>query len=115
MGALQERARRRVQRCSLQCPVPTVREEGPSDPIARDLRPVTLPAKGPILEGTEELQGGGRDDRRIRPPDRPGCSHRARRGSRRGGPGVNRSEEHTSELQSLMSNSYAAFCLKKKK
>src|SRR3546814_9384294 len=26
-----------------------------------------------------------------------------------------RSEEHTSELQSLMSNSYAGFCLKKKK
>src|SRR3546814_1171852 len=26
-----------------------------------------------------------------------------------------RSEEHTSELQSLMSNSYAVFCLQKKK
>src|SRR3546814_7754020 len=31
-----------------------------------------------------------------------------------GGPGVLRSEEHTSELQSLMRNSYAVFCLKKK-
>src|SRR3546814_16136008 len=29
--------------------------------------------------------------------------------------GVNRSEEHTSELQSLMRRSYAGFCLKKKK
>src|SRR3546814_1077181 len=29
--------------------------------------------------------------------------------------GVERSEEHTSELQSLMRNSYAVFCLKKKK
>src|SRR3546814_7059783 len=28
---------------------------------------------------------------------------------------VNRTEEHTSELQSLMRNSYAVFCLKKKK
>src|SRR3546814_9283768 len=28
---------------------------------------------------------------------------------------VHRSEEHTSELQSLMRNSYAVFCLKKKK
>src|SRR3546814_2515473 len=28
---------------------------------------------------------------------------------------VARSEEHTSELQSLMRNSYAVFCLKKKK
>src|SRR3546814_5520613 len=30
------------------------------------------------------------------------------------GPGVERSEEHTSELQSLMRISYAVFCLKKK-
>src|SRR3546814_1903064 len=30
-------------------------------------------------------------------------------------PGGKRSEEHTSELQSLMRNSYAVFCLKKKK
>src|SRR3546814_7041895 len=29
--------------------------------------------------------------------------------------GMARSEEHTSELQSLMRNSYAVFCLKKKK
>src|SRR3546814_4790408 len=29
-------------------------------------------------------------------------------------PGYLRSEEHTSELQSLMRNSYAVFCLKKK-
>src|SRR3546814_9576877 len=29
--------------------------------------------------------------------------------------GCGRSEEHTSELQSLMRNSYAVFCLKKKK
>src|SRR3546814_1538269 len=31
------------------------------------------------------------------------------------GPGRMRSEEHTSELQSLMRISYAVFCLKKKK
>src|SRR3546814_1115609 len=30
-------------------------------------------------------------------------------------PGAGRSEEHTSELQSLMRISYAVFCLKKKK
>src|SRR3546814_3755599 len=30
-------------------------------------------------------------------------------------PAEKRSEEHTSELQSLMSNSYDVFCLKKKK
>src|SRR3546814_1665103 len=55
-------------------------------------------------------------------PDRPGflaepavvarCDHRDRRGEQapRG-----RSEEHTSELQSLMRISYAVFCLIKKK
>src|SRR3546814_2385499 len=32
-----------------------------------------------------------------------------------GGPHFGRSEEHTSELQSLMRLSYAVFCLKKKK
>src|SRR3546814_10114173 len=37
---------------------------------------------------------------------------RERRGHRRAG---DRSEEHTSELQSLMRISYAVFCLKKKK
>src|SRR3546814_1499870 len=31
------------------------------------------------------------------------------------GPGVDRSDEHTSELQSLMRISYAVFCLKQKK
>src|SRR3546814_2460518 len=35
-------------------------------------------------------------------------AHRAR-------PGDHRSEEHTSELQSLMRTSYAVFCLKKKR
>src|SRR3546814_6591312 len=42
--------------------------------------------------------GGGRID------DRAGEGRR----------GAGRSEEHTSELQSLMRNSYAVFCLKKK-
>src|SRR3546814_9992855 len=36
------------------------------------------------------------------------------RGVRGAGERVRRSEEHTSELQSLMSISYAVFCLKKK-
>src|SRR3546814_7834454 len=39
--------------------------------------------------------------------------HRARLGQRIGH--AHRSEEHTSELQSLMRISYAVFCLKKKK
>src|SRR3546814_7353033 len=47
---------------------------------------------------------------------RPGRPMNAIWGSRAGGSSAaRRSEEHTSELQSLMRNSYAVFCLKKKK
>src|SRR3546814_9865534 len=49
--------------------------------------------------------------RRRWPPRRPARNPRRSRGRR---PTTARSEEHTSELQSLMRNSYAAFCLKKK-
>src|SRR3546814_14129412 len=55
-------------------------------------------------------------------PARPAARRRreARRRGRRqiarhGRPMAGRSEEHTSELQSLMRISYAVFCLKKKK
>src|SRR3546814_16735790 len=41
------------------------------------------------------------------------CEYVARRGDRLAA--TDRSEEHTSELQSLMRISYAVFCLKKKK
>src|SRR3546814_13579584 len=41
--------------------------------------------------------------------------HRLRVGPQRRGPVAGRSEEHTSELQSLMRNSYAVFCLKQTK
>src|SRR3546814_1856749 len=55
-------------------------------------------------------------DRPRRRGSRPRCARR-RRGAAR--PRLNRartrSEEHTSELQSLMRISYAVFCLKKKK
>src|SRR3546814_10340413 len=43
--------------------------------------------------------------------DRAGVAGRA---MERGSGGLRRSEEHTSELQSLMRNSYAVLCLKKK-
>src|SRR3546814_2093261 len=44
--------------------------------------------------------------------DRPAAS--GERGAGAAGAGEVRSEEHTSELQSLMRSSYAVFCLKKK-
>src|SRR3546814_5488160 len=48
--------------------------------------------------------------------DADGAQHGADPGGHRpGGAAVDRSEEHTSELQSLMRISYAVFCLKKKK
>src|SRR3546814_9515373 len=59
----------------------------------------------------------------VAPTDAVVCTGRYRLGGgyfhchKRGGHGVvslNRSEEHTSELQSLMRISYAVFCLKKK-
>src|SRR3546814_8100155 len=42
-------------------------------------------------------------------------AHRAPDGAGHAGEELERSEEHTSELQSLMRISYAVFCLKKKK
>src|SRR3546814_9155243 len=50
-------------------------------------------------------------------PRRSSCSARCSGGTRRicRIPTPTRSEEHTSELQSLMRISYAVFCLKKKK
>src|SRR3546814_6243750 len=45
---------------------------------------------------------------------RRGVAPQGAEGGRRAGDG-DRSEEHTSELQSLMRISYAVFCLKKKK
>src|SRR3546814_3362369 len=48
------------------------------------------------------------------PRTRPASPVPARRRRRSAGKERGRSEEHTSELQSLMRNSYAVFCLKKK-
>src|SRR3546814_6710181 len=58
----------------------------------------------------------GRGDARRNPdPAGEGARDRHRlRGREPGHPGPWRSEEHTSELQSLMRISYAVFCLKKK-
>src|SRR3546814_2490587 len=45
----------------------------------------------------------------------PLVEHKKSQSAKGGGPKATRSEEHTSELQSLMRISYAVFCLKKKK
>src|SRR3546814_7574906 len=59
----------------------------------------------PAFEPPRRILPDAREERGQRQPDR---RHRLPEG--RG-----RSEEHTSELQSLMRISYAVFCLKKKK
>src|SRR3546814_5190713 len=68
------------------------------------------PGKSLPVRGLRCLEAGNRG----------GWARRLYHGSRerrlaRGHEGRNRSEEHTSELQSLMRISYAVFCLKKKK
>src|SRR3546814_5320794 len=76
---------------------------------------------GRVLSGTPGA--GTRSARPHQGPPGPGpCpsdgAPRAARGApggRQGDPGFGRSEEHTSELQSLMRISYAVFCLKKKR
>src|SRR3546814_10362493 len=64
--------------------------------------------------GTERGAGAGGQDLPLPLRTRRGGGFAAQRlGTWRSCEG--RSEEHTSELQSLMRNSYAVFCLKKKK
>src|SRR3546814_5571550 len=98
------------------------RDGGDRDPggrqIGRDTRrePVERRLRGAIKrKGTHEGIGGSGDrsragcqkDQRTVPLHRLGSRAREDEGRR--------SEEHTSELQSLMRISYAVFCLKKKK
>src|SRR3546814_7428908 len=76
-----------------------VQEQRRADHGVRDLQREVVGRRGPL-------------DRAI--PRRDRRRHlRAAADLRRAG-GVTRSEEHTSELQSLMRISYAVFCLKKK-
>src|SRR3546814_3967765 len=75
-------------------PLTRSRPAGPETPSSRTRSPRTA---SPHTPGPER--------------SRPQSGHRAARNGRH----TPRSEEHTSELQSLMRNSYAVFCLKKKK
>src|SRR3546814_8362566 len=82
---------------------------------ALPISPGSVSAQRPRLPGGHGAGGGARTRRGLSPPGagsvprhRDGGQHR--RDARR-----LRSEEHTSELQSLMRISYAVFCLKKKK
>src|SRR3546814_2122696 len=63
--------------------------------------------------GRDRLGAAGDFAQRHRDSGRPGAGRRL--SALREQSGHYRSEEHTSELQSLMRISYAVFCLKKKK
>src|SRR3546814_4352570 len=94
----------RSTRTDTPCPYTTLFRSGRAGTAADD-GPARVHADGhrvPRLRAHHQrvLPGAG--------PGRPGT--RARENAR-----VERSEEHTSELQSLMRISYAVFCLKKKK
>src|SRR3546814_6964541 len=74
----------------------------------RDAAPLRRPGEG-------RGRGARRPDRARDRKTAVGSAHRGRIGREQGRYfGQGRSEEHTSELQSLMRISYAVFCLKKK-
>src|SRR3546814_6368060 len=76
------------------------------------------PLGGPVLQALDRIEHAATELTERRPAaDHAQLLQRARRELEPGGRfGVGqRSEEHTSELQSLMRISYAVFCLKKKK
>src|SRR3546814_2881351 len=74
-------------------------------------RAARWPAVHRLLRAPGELRAHA--DRRLQP--RPQPHRRLAPGEQSPHPAHPRSEEHTSELQSLMRISYAVFCLKKKK
>src|SRR3546814_7091085 len=94
---------------------------GPRDPLAHDVRRALCASHQNAGDGSascrRESRGRSRR-RRLQGARVLLCLVVARRNPCRRGPPVadgRRSEEHTSELQSLMRISYAVFCLKKKK
>src|SRR3546814_7841723 len=90
-----------------------------SDPLGRPVRVGGIRGRrGPEdpaqPRAAEERHRAGHGAAVVEPADARGvCRGRCRVGP--SGRGGDRSEEHTSELQSLMRISYAVFCLKKKK
>src|SRR3546814_10000928 len=80
-----------------------------SDLVAQQLQPLFGGVGDAAVIGGGQIGIGAR----LGPPDAARATLQLK-GSSKLEP-FSRSEEHTSELQSLMRNSYAVFCLKKKK
>src|SRR3546814_5730535 len=94
---------------TIEAPSPATR---PSDCIARAFR---LPNSTPLQQKARK-QSVMKTPNGGTPPAAAVAARRAAATSTRPASATidSRSEEHTSELQSLMRNSYAVFCLKKK-
>src|SRR3546814_8642558 len=99
------------------------RASAKEDGFCRSRQNIARPSSRPTYRRDAPSQVQGYPLRRAcRPPVRLGCSprysaswpHDPAGPSRSNMPLKARSEEHTSELQSLMRISYAVFCLKKK-
>src|SRR3546814_10027193 len=76
--------------------------------VATQVAGVQFRTRGNVFQRTHDALGRGRFAQMLQQhDDRPECADGV-------GQALARSEEHTSELQSLMSISYAVFCLKKK-
>src|SRR3546814_7859477 len=90
----------------------------PSTTLFRSLRHPWAIASRPFRDADRARRALPADVvRELRPAAfaaRQGEGYRRRQGRQREGELTARSEEHTSELQSLMRISYAVFCLKKK-
>src|SRR3546814_4702252 len=94
-------SRRRHTRCALVTGVQTC-----ALPISRSRRCCPESESARSLPGTNLI---GCSPRSARSPENTAADNASESGT------MSRSEEHTSELQSLMRISYAVFCLKKKK
>src|SRR3546814_10209932 len=81
------------------------------------MRVVSAPVAAKHLSGTPSTRHWPGDNAASsgRRSGRPQSAPSQRTDMKTGAEGAARSEEHTSELQSLMRISYAVFCLKKKK
>src|SRR3546814_1704671 len=87
----------------------------PLHPHPRLLERARLAAAALARRGADPARDRGRRHRYRRVPDADGSRPGYRSGAAVAAAGHRRrSEEHTSELQSLMRSSYAVFCLKKK-
>src|SRR3546814_1871279 len=96
-------------------PYPTLFRSRPLGPPEPGQQRAVLPLHLPWRAGRGRHRDQRGDEAGLRARDRAaGADGIVRPGQRVRGRGHLRSEEHTSELQSLMRISYAVFCLKKK-